>query len=62
MINIADAIILAGLVGLIAFLWNERSRMLVLEEENDELWDNLSRLADVVSELEDKINGDEDTD
>lgn len=62
MISIADAIILAGLLGLLGFLWHERYRMEMLEEENDELWDQFSMMVQHITEVEDQVeelkNGD----
>lgn len=55
MISIADAIILAGLIGLLGFLWNERYRMEALEEENDALWDNFSLMVEHISYIESKL-------
>jgi len=55
MISIADAIILAGLVGLLGFLWHERYRVELLEEENEELWDNFSEMVDQINEVQKEI-------
>ncbi len=57
MISIADAVILAGLIGLLGFLWHERYRMEMLEEENDELWDQFAMMVQHITEVEDKIKG-----
>lgn len=65
MISIADAIILAGLVGLLGFLWHERFRMEMLEEENEELWDNFSMMVDHINQVQEEVenikNGNSDT-
>lgn len=62
MISISDAIILAGLLGLLGFLWHEKYRMEMLEEENDDLWDNFSTMVDHIRQLEEEVgnikNGD----
>jgi hypothetical protein len=55
MIGIADAIILAGITGLLGFLWHERSRMAYLEEENDELWDQFSQMVEHIQSVESKV-------
>jgi hypothetical protein len=55
MISIADAIILAGLLGLLGFLWHEKFRMESLEEENDELWDQFAMMVQHITEVEDKV-------
>lgn len=60
MITIADALIFAGLVGIAVFMWYERNHLAFLEQENDELWDNLSQLADEVEELKEAVNGTQD--
>lgn len=56
MITIFDALTLAAMVGLAVLLWNERSRLEHLEEENDELWDNLSIMMDDLEYLMEKDN------
>jgi hypothetical protein len=48
MITIADALIFAMLAGIAGFLWFDRGRVELLEEENDELWDEIARLGEVV--------------
>ena len=48
MITIADALIFAMLAGIAGFLWFDRGRVELLEEEVDELWDNFSTLGEVV--------------
>jgi hypothetical protein len=65
LISIADAIILAGLIGLLGFLWHEKYRMEMLEEENEELWENFSMMVDhinqVQAEVENIKNGNSDS-
>jgi hypothetical protein len=57
MISIADAIILAGLVGLLGFLWHEKFRMEMLEQENDDLWEDMSTMIDHIRQVEEKVEG-----
>lgn len=46
MISIIDALILAGLAGIGVFFWFEKGRVDYLEEENNELWENFSHMAE----------------
>jgi hypothetical protein len=48
MITIADALIFAMLAGVATFLWIDRYRVEVLEDEVDELWDEIARMGEVV--------------
>jgi hypothetical protein len=63
MISIESAIILASPKDLLGFLWHEKYRMEMLEEENDDLWDNFSTMVDHIRQLEEEVrnikNGDE---
>jgi hypothetical protein len=55
MITIADALIFALLTGVAVFMWIDRGRLEMLEEEVDDLWEDQSEFIDAHNNLAQKV-------
>jgi len=60
MITIADALIFALLTGVAVFMWIDRGRLEMLEEEVDDLWEDQSEFIDAHNNLAQKVKEMED--